>query len=46
MIVELDGFKSRVQALEQPMQEVKESLDLNNKSNFICSKSKLLKIYS
>lgn len=35
MIVELDGFKSRVQALEQPMQEVKESLDLNNKSNRI-----------
>ena len=35
MIVELDGFKNRVQALEQPMQEVKESLDLNNKSNRI-----------
>ncbi|MBO6155220.1 MAG: peptide chain release factor 2 [Lachnospiraceae bacterium] len=34
-MVELDGFKSRVQALEQPMQEVKESLDLNNKSNRI-----------
>ncbi|MBQ2089078.1 MAG: peptide chain release factor 2 [Lachnospiraceae bacterium] len=34
-MVELDGFKNRVQALEQPMQEVKESLDLNNKSNRI-----------
>ena len=35
MIVELDGLKNRVQALEQPMKEVKESLDLNNKSNRI-----------